>query len=482
MPWPPRLSLALPCLLAAAALHAAAPEFEDCYVGPPNAPATMRARCASLEVAEDPARVDGRRITLRLARIPARAAKALPDPLLFLAGGPGQAATESYAEIAGALREVQADRDVYLLDQRGTGGSAPLTCAMPEPGDPAWAKFERGDLARLASDCAAATSAEVAHYTTRDYLRDLETVRTELGIAQWNLYGGSYGTRVALSYLAAHPEAIRTVVLDGVVPQQAALGQDHGANLDRALAAQFARCVADAACQQAFGDPGATLATLRERYRSNPEQVTVADPQTGEPVTVPLNHDTLAGIVRLYAYQPETTALLPLLLHRAALGNPAPLVAQARMLARVAEQIAYGMQLSVICSEDAPWYHDDPDDQTLIGPALRAILQAQCAVWPVPRAPDEFKQAVASDRPVLLLSGEFDPVTPPAFAAAALATLSHGRHLVAPGMGHIVLVRGCMPKLVAQFVKEGTAAKLDAACLARLGPPPFFLDFTGGAP
>jgi pimeloyl-ACP methyl ester carboxylesterase len=474
--------LALACLAASGIACAAVPAFADCYIGPPDAPATLRAQCAVLEVPEDYAHPDGRHITLRIAKVAARAAKPLPDPILFLAGGPGQAATESYPAIAGALRELQSERDVFLIDQRGTWGSHPLPCTIPELGEPEAAELELDDLVQLARDCLGALDADVAHYTTRDYLLDLEVVRQQFGIPQWNLIGGSYGTRVALSYLAAQPDSIRTVVLDGVVPQQAALGQEHGANLDRALAAQFARCAADAACGETFGDPAETLAELRARYRAAPVRTAVADPHTNTPTPVTLNHELLAGVVRFYAYQPETISLLPLLLQQAMNDDPAPLLAQAQMLERVAEQMAYGMQLSVICSEDVPWFHDDPSDQSLIGPLMISILRAQCAVWPVPPAPESFKEPVRSDHPVLLLSGEFDPVTPPAFAEQTLATLSRGRHLVAPGMGHIVINRGCMAQLVTSFVNAADAEALDASCLKTLGPMPFFLDFTGGAP
>lgn len=459
-------------------------EFSPCELVPPGGVAGPRAQCATLSVAEDRARPEGRRIELAIARIEPRRRPAQPDPLLFLAGGPGQSALESYGQVAPAFRELLADRAVVLVDQRGTGRSHPLRCDLPDSSDPTAPLPDAAMLAGLARDCLAGLDAEVAHYTTRDYLADLEAVREALGVRQWNLVGGSYGTRVALSYIQAHPERVRSAVLDGVVPQDVALGQDHGAFLDAALAAQFARCRADAACAGAFGDPAATLAELRRRYRETPTTVIIPDPRSHRPIEVALNHETLAGTVRMFAYSPEYTALLPLLLHQAREGDPQPLLAQARILfADLEDIIAHGMQLSVGCSEDAPWLNPSADDDSLIGADLVGFMRAQCSVWPVPRAPGAFKQPVDSELPVLLLSGEFDPVTPPAYAERALATLANARHLVAPGQGHIVMTRGCMPTLVARFVRAGEVAAIgDADCLDTLAPWPFYLDFNGSAP
>lgn len=482
------LLLALGCAPLAQARPAAdaanPPVFEPCELKTPGSIAGVQARCAGFTVPENHAEPGGRTIELRIARVAARASVPAADPVLFLAGGPGQSALESYPQIAPAFRQLLADRDVILVDQRGTGGSNPLRCALPDTSDPTAPTPGREELQQLARDCLAALDGtDVARYTTRDYLADLEALRQALDVERWNLIGGSYGTRVALSYVQAHPERVRSVVLDGVVPQDVALGQDHGANLDQALAAQFERCRTDEACSAAFGDPAATLAELRQRYREAPTTVVIADPRSYLPVEVALNHDTLAGTVRLYAYSPEAIALLPLVLHQAREGNPEPLLAQARMIfSEIEELIAHGMQLSVSCSEDAPWLQQAPGDASLIGPELTGLLQAQCEVWPVPRAPAAFKQPVDSDLPMLLLSGEFDPVTPPAYAERALATLSNARHLVAPGQGHIVAPRGCMPKLVGRFIADASTAELDAGCLETLAPWPFYLDFNGGSP
>ena len=473
-------------LLFLAALSAQADiAWKPCELTPPGSVVGVKAQCGTFDVPENRNESAGRMIELRLAKIPARANDPAPDPVVFLAGGPGQSATESYPQVAAAFHGLLADRDVILVDQRGTGGSHPLRCSLPDATDPTEPLPDRDDLQHLARECLVELeqTSDVTHYTTRDYLVDLEAVREALNIERWNLIGGSYGTRVALSYIQAYPARVRSAVLDGVVPQDIALGQDHGANLDAALEAQFDRCRKNVACAAAFGDPSRTLDELRRRYREAPTTVIIPDPRSYQPIEMALNHETLAGTVRLYAYSPETIALLPLLLHRAQEGDPQPLLAQAHMIfGELEDLLAHGMQLSVACSEDAPWLTSVPNDTSLIGPELTGLLQAQCEVWPVRPAPAAFKQPVDSDIPVLLLSGEFDPVTPPAYAERALTTLSNARHLVAPGQGHIVQTRGCMPKLIERFIADANVDDLDAACLRTLVPPPFYLDFNGSAP
>lgn len=476
-----RIALVL-ALAGSAEISHAGIEFEPCELLGPRGVGGVKAECASFEVPENRAEPGQRRIQLKLARVRARAA-AESDPIVFLAGGPGQSATESYPQVAPAFHRLLADRDVILLDQRGTGGSHPLRCEFPDLADPALAAPDAEAVKQLARDCLSELDADVGHYTTRDYLADLEAVREALAIEQWNLVGGSYGTRVALSYIQAHPERIRSAVLDGVVPQDVALGQDHGSNLDTTLAAQFARCRQDPVCLETHSDPAEVLSELRERYRRWPTTVVIPDPRSHRPTEVALNHETLASTVRLYAYSPETVALLPLLLHQAREGDPQPLLAQARMIfSEIGDMIAHGLQLSVSCSEDVPWLQPLVDDDSLIGAELVGMLIAQCEVWPVTQAPAAFKQPVDADLPVLLLSGEFDPVTPPTYAERAQATLGNARHLVAPGQGHIVMTRGCMPRLMTEFIRELQVHELDAGCLQRLVPTPFYLDFNGPSP
>ena len=459
-------------------------QFEDCTLTSENGISVVEAQCAQFEVAENFADPDGRKISLSVAKIPARASKPEADPIVFLAGGPGQSALSSYHDIRSALDSANAKRDILLIDQRGTGESAALKCDLADID--ATQQPSPQQLADMAQACVEKYQGKqsVGFYRTEDAVRDLETIRMAMGGVQFNLIGGSYGTRVALHYLRRFPEGVRSVVIDGVAPPQEALGQEHALNLNSALNLIFDACVADAACKQRFGDPKKTLAELRLKLTDNLPQVTVYDRVTHKPEQQTLSEDILAGVMRFYAYVPQFATLTPLLLDEARAGNAQPIIAQARMLQRNLEDMfAYGMQLSVMCSEDVDLFEAKPEyEKLLIGNALITTLQTQCAHWPTePRAPD-FHDVVESDKPILVLSGEWDPVTPPRYGEMVMPGFSHARHIVVRGQGHIVMNAGCMPKLLGEFFSDLKPDELDTACLDALDAPAFFTSFNGSAP
>jgi pimeloyl-ACP methyl ester carboxylesterase len=462
--------------------------FTPCTLVAPGMPGTVEAQCTTLDVPEDRSAPDGRKVSLAIAWVPSTSPQASPDPVFMLAGGPGQSARESYPGVAGAFDRVLRSRHVILVDQRGTGDSNRLACLDAEGRN----AFSEADDAtpeaaeRFARDCAATLSgrADLRHYTTSDAVADLDAVREAIGAATINLVGISYGTRVAQTYLRRHPARVRTVVLDGVVPPDLILGSEHAKNLEAALDRQFAICEATPECLERHGRPREALATLRARLAEGPIPVRYRHPITGEYEDGQLDATALATVVRLFAYSPRTAALLPRTLARAAAGEPETLLAQSRMIGElVGDQIVHGMQLSVICAEDAPKLVADPADaDTLLGTAFVEFTLAQCGVWPAGRAPDDFFDPLASDKPVLLLSGEHDPVTPPRYGEQALAGYANGRHLVARGTGHNVLPVGCMPRLLADFLEDADAKGLDAECLDDLGDTPPFTGSYGPEP
>jgi len=460
--------------------------FEPCILSTAGLPATVPAFCGALPVAEDRERPDGRVLHLAVAFVPSRSRQPEADPVFMLAGGPGQSARDAFPQLAGAFREILRTRHVVLVDQRGTGGSHPIECRVAEepdvPGSPASA--DPGTARRVAQQCLSTLDADPRFFTTSDAVLDLEAVRAALGAGDVNLVGISYGTRVALEYLRRHPERVRTVVLDGVVPPELALGSEHARNLEAALDAHFALCEADEACRRRYGPPRDLLDRLLAELRAQPRAVRYRDPLTDAVREDTLTPAAVAGLARLYAYAPQLAAMLPRSLAEAAAGRPEVLMAQARMIeSLVGEQVALGPQLSVICAEDADRLRVDPaDDATLLGTELVATLLAQCEVWPKGRRPADFDTPVRSDRPVLLLSGALDPVTPPRYGEAVLRHLPRGRHLVAPGQGHNVMTAGCLPRLIGRFVADAEAGGLEADCLDRLAPPPPFVGAYGWDP
>ena len=332
--------------------------FTRCELPQPHSSATTAAFCAPFEVPEDWNAPDGgRRIGLRLALVASDAAAAEPDPVVLLAGGPGQSAVESWPSVAAAFAPLLRHRHVLLLDQRGTGGSNALAC--PRAAGDLEQGFDAARVRQQAEECLARVSkhADPRHYTTAMALRDLEAVREAIGSPLLDLVGVSYGTRVAQQYMKRYPTAVRSVVLDSAVPNDQVLGSEFAANLDDSLRAQLGACTATPACAKAFGDPWQEPArAARHDCRRRRCTRTIATRSTTRRRQARLDGIALAMLARMYAYMPETAALLPLAVARAQDGDAAPLLGQLHMLERDLESLGENaMQYSVACAEDAPW-------------------------------------------------------------------------------------------------------------------------------
>ena len=459
-------------------------QFTPCELPQPNSAATTAGFCAPFSVAEDRSNPASRRIDLRLALIKSEAS-GYDDFVVILAGGPGQSAVETWPGMSTALAPLRKHRHVLLLDQRGTGESNPLRCPQQDEDDPALAFDIEHSLAQTRACLAAVSShADPRFYTTSDAVADLEELRQALGGPKFDLVGVSYGTRVAQQYVMRHSDGVRSVVLDSAVPNSSILGQDFARNLDDALDLTFDACVADASCKAAFGDPRATLQRVKANLRAQPQQVRYADPVSFASRDKRLDEFGLAGLLRMFAYAPETAALLPLALAEAERANYAPMLGQMTLIERgTADLAGSGMQLSVICAEDADQLKVDPRDaDTVLGTLMVEMIKRTCEVWPHGTRPADFHTPLVSATPILILAGERDPVTPPRYGEEILAGLSKGRLLVAKGQGHNVIGRGCIPTLVQRFVDDLDPATLDTSCADAIGPIPAFIDFNGAAP
>lgn len=459
--------------------------FTPCALGSGRVK-TVEAQCASFEVPENHDAPQGRKISLALALIPAEG-QPRPDPVVFIAGGPGQSILETYPSLHPAFDDLHRERDILLVDARGTGGSNLLQCdeiqdAMRESGEEP--SPER--MLQLGAQCRDRLSktSDLRYYATADHIRDLDAVRAAMGIDQLNLAGVSYGTRVAQQYAKRYPAHTRSVILDAVAPNTLVLGQDHARNLEDALQAQFARCDAKSACLTALGDPRAHLQTLRTRLKAGGlPAVDYRDPVSGAWRSEAPTWGHLALLLRLYAYDPGASAMLPLVLKESADGRYQSLLSQARQISSgLGGSMAMGMSFSVSCTEDTELNVRPEDADTVLGTEFIEGMQAQCAQWPKGERPADFRTPLKGDVPVLLLSGEFDPVTPPRYGEEVVKHLPRGRHLVVRGQGHGVLSAGCMPKLVAQFLEHTDARALDARCLDRLAAVPPFSGLHGWEP
>lgn len=475
------------CGAAAASASAATLELTPCRLAHPQGLGSVEARCGMLEVAEDPARPTGRRIGLSIAVLPAISARGKADPLFLLAGGPGQGAREAFVPLLGALAGVRRERDLVLVDQRGTGDSNRLDCDLPLE----TLEFDesREQIERLSRECLQALPGDPRFYTTSAAVADLEAVRQALGYVGINLYGASYGTRVAQHYARRYPTQVRSLTLDGVVPPGLVLGPAIAIDADRALRALFERCRSEPACQERYPSLEADFAGLQQRLARQAAATSLPDPLTGEVATFEMTEGHLLLVARMSVYSDLAAAVFPLLIDQAANhANLIPLAARARLIeTEMSGAMAMGMHNAVACSEDVPFMDTSEAalealDDTFLGRHMVEGLQALCADWPRGLVDDDLKQPLQSQVPALLLSGELDPVTPPDYGAAAAAGFADALHLSFRGQGHIQLVHRCAQSLLQGFLNAGTARDLEVGCVDDSQPAPFMVNFNGVVP
>jgi len=472
--------------LSATAEAAARLSLHECRLEHPLRLASIAARCGVLKVPEDRAHAGGPSIELSIAVVPALNRRATAAPLFLLAGGPGQGATDMYMSFASAFARVNRDHDIVLVDQRGTGKSAPLVCEYPDD----WqAPVDLMATLREATDtCLKKYGGRVRFYTSSAAVADLEAVREALGYPSIDLYGVSYGTRVAQLYMRRHPRSVNAAILDGVTYPEQAIGPETPMDGERALDLILKRCRESPDCAAAYPSLQQDLDALRHQFGPQKSMITLDDPDSGLPLHIEFNRSMLNASLRFLSYSSTQASLLPALIHRAANGALAPLATQTIMTARqVGDQLASGMQNSVICSEDVPFFAAASIDRAALSATYQGADQLDalveiCKRWPHGAVDADLHSPLVSDIPTLLLSGEADPVTPPADAERAARGLTRHRHLVLGGEGHGQVATGCVPKLMAQFLDTAAPEALDVTCLARHVPAPFFVNMTGPAP
>lgn len=439
------------------------------------------AECGGLEVPADRSDPNDGTLALRVVRIPVRGSEPEPVPLFMLAGGPGQAATEAYPAMLAIMGEATQSREVVLVDQRGTGQSAPLDCETP---DDLASTFAEDGLETTARRCAAASSFDPSHYTTAASADDIDAVREALGYERIDLLGGSYGTRLALAYAERHPEHTRSLVLDGMAPRGLKIPLPLAADAERAIELMNERCRDEPACADAFVDIVGDLRAVLARLADDPE-VTVSHPRRGTRTTLSITPDGFTQALRGLLYAPELVSLLPLALADARRGYFDPFVGQAFYLGdEQQDAISLGLFLTIVCSEDVPRITDaevaDQTKGTILTDALVRSFRAACRAWPAGPAREGLDEPVKVAAPILALSGQLDPVTPPRWADHALEHASGPhKHVVVPGAGHGVMIRGCVPELIDRFLDAPEqVASLDDGCVVDVFGE-FFVSFAG---
>ena len=453
-------------------------ELTDCEVQ------GIKVKCGTFEVYENRATKTGRKISLNIVVYPATGDKREPDPLFYFAGGPGSAATEDAQGFAPEFKKMREHRDLVFVDQRGTGNSHPLDCKFFNPDDPQSYLgyfFPLEDVRKCRAELE--SKADLKLYTTTIAMDDIDEVRAALGYEKINLFGGSYGTRAALTYLKRYPQRVRTATLQGVAPPDQYMPVDFPVANERALEGVIAECAADEACNKAFPNLKDEAKSVLAQLMKGPVEVEVEKPKSTERVKVKLSRDLAAEAIRYMLYNPTPASRVPVMLHLAAQGNFGPLVNQAIFYRRVLVGTgSNGMYLSITCAEDLPWIKPGEGERlaanTFLGDYRLRQQREACALWPRADVERDYAKTVRVDVPVLILTGEWDPVTPPANGDRVAKHLPNSLHVVVPHGAHgLGGLRGveCILDLMTEFVARGTTKGIDTSCVKNIRRQGFVL-------
>ena len=441
------------------------------------------ALCGTYEVWENRAANGGRRIALNVIVLRATGDDPAPDPLFLFGGGPSEAVSQ-WGWVPAAFAEIRERRDIVLVDQRGTGLSHPLACdpvgdednlqGFLDPMlDPAYVIACREKLEE---------EADLRHYTTANHADDIDEIRAALGYERINLWGASYGTRPVLVYLRRHPEHVRAAAIHGVAHTAWKYPLHHASSGQRALDMLFEACRRDEECAAAFGDPREDLERVLDLFSDGPVTVQVPHPERRGSVLLDVNHEVIVERFRSLMYSSRNAVRIPAILQRAADSGSLSELARLEMDYQRGFQEGLnwftGMWLSITCTEDIPLITDAEVEAetagTVFGDYRVRTHREACVYWPQGEVPEGFSAPVRSEAPVLITSGDFDPVTPPAAGDAVAEHLPNSLHIVVrEGHGNTDL--RCYMRVLAAFTERGTIDGLDVTCLQAVALPPWDL-------
>lgn len=455
-------------------------------------PALKGARCGTLTVPENRARPNGRTITLGVAIVPAATSTPKPDPIVWLAGGPGDDAVgEAQMAIDGGLNR---DRDVIFMSQRGTYSADPvLTCpnidefnarAVGLVYDAPSTERLHVQATRTCRDQLAARGADLSAYNDTESAADYADLRVALGIDQWNVFGISYGTHLALIYMRQHPQGIRSVGIDGILPPSTAGSALTWSSARQGFDGLFKACAEQPACNRRYPNLSATFERLVRELEAHPVTTTVTVPGHPQPVKVVLDGGAL---VNWMTSATHVAPGVPRSLDELAHGNPQRIAEQwagGKLSPQAFGRTAHGLAYGVFCSEWVPYesrakalrggreaFPSFPRSVLAQAPQL-TFLRPDCAIWNVPAAPRSIRDVTRSDIPTLALSGGFDSQTGAANGPYVARTLSRATVVTVPYEPHVVFATSqCAQEITLSFFDNPTAPK--TGCLTGLKPPRF---------
>lgn len=475
-----------PLPAAAGAALDGGPRFEPAPC-PVEIPYGMTVECGYLVVPENRSQPEGREVRLAVALLKSHGDDPASDPVVYLEGGPGGSALESIDRWLDS--PVLDRRDLILFEQRGTRYAEPwLDC--PELKDTyieSWilGLDEDQEIAReveAAVECRDRLLAEgidLTAYNSAASAADLADLRRALGYDEWNLYGISYGTRLALTAMRDHPQGIRSVILDSVYPPVLDAYVELIPYTARVVDKLLGDCAADPACQAAYPTLEADLYQLLEQVDEQPIEIAARHPDTGERLYLPLDGDWIVTELFMAFYDAAMIPFLPLIINQVHQGNHDVLLSLTDYTLSAFLSGSEGMNKSVQCYEEAPFNSPEAitaKAQTVPPPlhafSLTGTLEV-CALWGAGIADPIEDEPVQSDIPTLVMEGEYDPITPPAAGRLAAETLAHSFYYEFPGQGHGVTLEGCPRDVAVAFLDDPTVEP-DAACREEMRGPEFY--------
>lgn len=454
-------------------------------------------RCGTLIAPENRDKPTARTVSIPFMVIKSTGDEPAPDPLLFLPGGPGEAGIARLAGMLPNLTEMRARGDLVTFDPRGTGASEP-SLACPELTAQAMGAYalnlsrqEEIDMSiaatRQCHDRLVEEGVDLTGYHSAAVAADISELMQGLDYESFNVWGLSYGTRFALTLLRDAPEGVRAVILDSTLPIQANFLLERPKNAESGMDVLAAGCLANTACADALPDLKQTALDTAMRLEGEPKTLMPTNPSTGQRFPMVLNgRRYLVGGWQVQ-YVTEAIQYLPLLTAQTRDENYSVATQIAGAIASASGITADGVRCSTICAEEHPY--SDIDLETANSGVAPQIVEAQsmdyaqmveiCKFWGAPRGEHE-NEAVESDVPALVLSGQYDPVLPPAYGMLAAETLSNSTFVEVPSVGHGALMAAttetarprCAMSIGLAFLNDPSAT-LDTSCLEDVPAPGF---------
>ncbi|MBT2382242.1 alpha/beta hydrolase [Streptomyces sp. ISL-11] len=461
-----------------------------CPKPPKPIEALSSAKCGFLKVPENRARPGGRTIELAAAVIPAVSAKPAADPVVFMAGGPGGDAFDDIPFLIDS--GLNKDRELIVMAQRGNLYDQPnLACpeidrfnekAVGFGWDATQAKRLMLKAVKECRDRLTADGTDLSAYNSAENAADFADLRTALGIPEWNVYGYSYGTNLALTYLRRHPQGIRAVALDSPSPPQVTILPWGWSSAREGIGNVLDACAAEPRCKSRYPDLRQTLNEQVRKLEAQPLTLNARPPSGGDPVNVVLDGGTLLNMLVAFNVKPVD---LPAALQELSQGNPQRFAqARAKDSVQPVGHTAHGLTQSVACGEWAPGTSESDVlnaghrafpgwPETVLAQVPQLPFQYDvCRVWNVKDRAAEHRVATVSSVPAIIISGTFDMKTGASYAKDAARTLSRSTSVLIPGIGHWVVPQSpCAQRVLASFFAGPTAP--DTGCVAGLTPQPF---------